>query len=428
MASYISRRGEGPWEPILRGADATRALEIVRDIADSLLSGESIQRSDPSLAGLAGHALTFSYLASYFKDQRYRDAADECHETALELLGKMATPASLYGGWVGTIWVSDHLLALDGHHDDINADADQLLLDATSTTSTTADYDLINGLVGLGVLALGRAERTGDVQGLARIVERLDARKVPRGPGVAWKTDPSVLPAFTRAKYPNGYYNLGVAHGVPGVIGFLCRALEFQDLLPQPIELLREAVHWVLSCRIEESAQSIVPPWQAAEEQPSSGRSAWCYGDAGVAACLMPALRWLPEASLADRVRNLAHRAASLPVDGSGVVDAGVCHGSSGLGLLFARLHYETGEPAFAEASRRWYQNTLERYVPETGIGGFVMWTRLPDQPSRLPTAPPTMGWAPDAEFLAGSAGVALSLLSASAPVAPKWDRLLLLS
>ena len=39
--------------------------------------------------------------------------------------------------------------------------------------------------------------------------------------GITWRTDPAWLPDETRQKFPRGYYNTGLAHGVPGVIALL---------------------------------------------------------------------------------------------------------------------------------------------------------------------------------------------------------------
>lgn len=41
---------------------------------------------------------------------------------------------------------------------------------------------------------------------------------------MTWWTNPAWLIPETREKCPRGYYNLGLAHGVPGVIGLLGRA------------------------------------------------------------------------------------------------------------------------------------------------------------------------------------------------------------
>jgi hypothetical protein len=98
------------------------------------------------------------------------------------------------------------------------------------------------------------------------------------------------------------------------------------------------------------------------------------------------------------------------------VVDAGLCHGSGGLALVFHRLWHATGEHGFADAARRWYAHTLALHRPGAGIAGFHSW---------LPAIAPEPGrWDADASFLTGAAGVGLALL-AGLGVEPAWDRLL---
>jgi hypothetical protein len=106
-------------------------------------------------------------------------------------------------------------------------------------------------------------------------------------------------------------------------------------------------------------------------------------------------------------------------VDAAGVVDAGLCHGAAGDAHLFNRLYQATGDPAFAEAARHWYERALDLRRPDEGFAGFPSWG--PDRDRK-------MTWIADAGFLTGAAGVGLAMLAATTPIEPQWDRLLLVS
>src|SRR6185369_7304354 len=90
-------------------------------------------------------------------------------------------------------------------------------------------------------------------------------------------TPPELLPEWQRQVAPEGYTNLGLAHGVPGVIAILARYItagvdvaRARVLLEAGVDYLRY-VAWLPS-------------------QPNSqARVAWCYGDLGVAIALMSA-------------------------------------------------------------------------------------------------------------------------------------------
>jgi hypothetical protein len=101
------------------------------------------------------------------------------------------------------------------------------------------------------------------------------------------------------------------------------------------------------------------------------------------------------------------------------VRDAGLCHGSAGVAHIFHRLLHATGEDLFENASRRWYRLTLNRRRPARPVAGFPAWST--DDAGRI-------AWRPDPGVLEGAAGVALTLLSATTPLEPAWDRALLLS
>jgi hypothetical protein len=145
-------------------------------------------------------------------------------------------------------WAIAHLRRLwpgwDGE-DDL-AEIDEVLLDHLDQSPGRGDYDLIEGLVGFGVSALERLPRPAAITCLERVVDRLAAMAEPQGGGTTWWTDPAWLPAETRAEYPRGYYNLGLAHGVPGVIGLLGQVCAAGVLQDKARPLLDGAVHWLL--------------------------------------------------------------------------------------------------------------------------------------------------------------------------------------
>ncbi|HEV7518070.1 MAG TPA: lanthionine synthetase LanC family protein, partial [Thermoanaerobaculia bacterium] len=228
-----------------------------------------------------------------------------------------------------------------------------------------------------------------------------------------------------RETYPEGHYNLGVAHGVPGVIGFLALALDAAAGLPaataeEARRLLEGAVDWVLAQRLPTGAASLFPYNFTPGMEPSASRLAWCYGDLGIAATLLAAARVAGEPAWEAEALVTARHAAARPAEGAGVVDAGLCHGAAGVAHLFNRLHQASGDDALGAAARAWFGRALALRQPGEGIGGFRAW--LPDGADRAGD----LGWRSDPGFLTGVAGIGLALLAATTPVAPDWDRVLL--
>ena len=381
-----------PWQPWIDGELAARALEAVQAIADELLeapgwlpdgvSAESAGALHASLAsGRAGQALFFAYLS-------LAGHGEDCSERALALLDE-ATDAvaaipmtdSLYSGFPGIAWVTDHLRGRLFTDEETGgaaeeSDVDSALLGALDASAWRGEYDLINGLTGIGVYALEGAPRPGAAACLERVIECLAERAGDSPEGAAWFSPPETLPAFQRADYPAGLFNLGVSHGAAGVVGLLgaaCRAGRAASAGP----LLERAMAWLLARRQEPGASFCFPHFHAPGVAPRPSRLAWCYGDAGMAAVLWIAARAAGEPAWERAAREVALAAAARPPETARVQDAGLCHGAAGLAHIFGRLARDMGEERLGVAARVWLQRALAFRTPGCGAGGF------PDPPVR---------------------------------------------
>jgi hypothetical protein len=403
------------WQPLLQGARKDRAWATVQGILEALAAPGRAPAEEPSLAGgSAGLAILHGYLAQAPHGQCHAEAA-RCLEHALAASADHPTSASLYGGLVGVGWALAHLRGrvpgLDGEDDLVEIDA--VLLRHLEQSPWAEDYDLISGLVGLGVYALERWPRPAAVACLERVIDHLARTAEHRPDGVTWWTSPAWLPPKTRAEHPRGYYNLGLAHGVPGVIALLGQACAANIAVATARPLLDGAVRWLLA----QQGPGGYAHWVEPEGPDRPARLAWCYGDPGVATALFWAARCVEEPAWEAEARAIARRAAQRPPEQAGVVDAGLCHGACGLGHLFNRLYQATGDGQFAEAARFWFERALQMARPRRGIGGYEAW--LPDDKG-------AMTWVADPGLLTGAAGIALALLAATTATEPAWDRMLL--
>lgn len=311
----------------------------------------------------------------------------------------------LYDGLARIGWTVAHL-ADDANAAELCASVDAALLGALDGP-WIGSYDLISGLVGFGVYALERGTAGRAIA--ARVLQALRSRAEPRGPGLAWKTAASLLPPHQRTIAPNGYWNLGMAHGVPGVVAFCARCVraEIDESLAR--ELMNGAIEFLLNAEPPDEAGRF-SAWHV-EDVPRGRRTrlAWCYGDLGVASALLAAAqvepRWTHDAiSLA---RACARRR------GESVHDARVCHGAAGIAHTFNRMYQATGEPILREAALRWLRVAIEMRT-EQRYGGF-------------PSRDASHRWRADPTLLSGAAGVALVLAATISETEPSWDRLLLL-
>lgn len=405
------------WRPLIEGELAAKAEDAVRAIAEALSHIEDLPASIT-----AAHALFYGYLARRADADAglYAERAEQLLDRTFELVAMTPMRPALYGGFTGIAWTAEHLsrvLSADGD-EDMNAEIDESLLTAIAAP-WTGDYDLISGLAGFGVYALERVGRPSARRCLEAIVDRLDETAEGIGDKVTWFTPPELLPPRNQEKNPNGYYNLGVAHGVPGVIGVLADAVRL-DIRPEKARpLLEGAVRWVLSHRLSDRRGARYPTSVTPGVEPAPSRLAWCYGDPGIAASLLYAARAAGVHEWEHAALDIALHAATSAVEDAGVQDAGLCHGAFGLAHLYNRIYQAGGGQPFADAARLWYRQGLDMRRPEGGIAGFEKWEFGSDM---------KLDWISDPGFLTGVTGIGLALLAGITSVEPEWDRLLMVA
>jgi lantibiotic modifying enzyme len=403
------------WTPLLEENQRSRVLEIARDVAVALRAGSG-RELGPSLAsGKAGLALFFAYLDQALPDEGYDDVAAEHLESAVAALGDLGGGTSLYAGAFGVGFAMQHLSYLFEEEADDPLDA----LDAHALSSMDPapdEYDLVGGILGLGVYALERLPRARARETLERVVERLFVTAERHDAGLAWRHPAALLPEWQRAEFPHGWYNLGMAHGMPGIVALLAECVRADVATARSRELLEGLVPWLLAQKLDVGG---FPGSVAPGATPAPTRTAWCYGDPGVAIALLSAARAAGNEEWRRAAIAIAQDVAARPHTRQGVVDAMLCHGACGVAHVFNRFFQATREHLFADAARRWLETAVTMRRPGTGVAGFS---------SFEPAVPGEGGarWEATPGLLTGAAGVGLALLAAASAVEPRWDRMLL--
>jgi hypothetical protein len=427
------------WQPVADGALAARIHAVVAELT-AALAARLDQAPDDRLGTRAEqhaqHALLRAYLACALADEAHADAAMDSLDRAIEALATAAIRPSLHGGFAGIAWIAEHVQELLGvGGDDGNAGIDAALLRMVDAGPWPFGHDLVAGLAGIGVYALARVDRPGGAALLGRVVATLDNMSENHGEEARFFTRPEWLSPPVRAQYPQGFYELGMAHGTPGVIAFLARAHATGQAGERAASLARAAGRWLLGQRVGQSlgqslGQGSGPasehdqedggcfPARLAPDAEAAPHLAWCSGDAGVALALLGAGRRLAEPAWLETALALARAAATRPGQTARVVDAGLCHGAAGLAHLFQRFFQVTGEALFRDAGRAWLERTLDLRAPGAGIAGYRSRRQAP--------ASAAIEWQDDPGLIHGATGIGLALLAAVAPVEPAWDRLFL--
>ncbi|MEO8699567.1 MAG: lanthionine synthetase LanC family protein [Kofleriaceae bacterium] len=389
-----------PWRPLIETVTERAAIaEVIRSIALDL---DTWHASQPVAGDAhADRAVLRAYLA---RDATLEDPDDVMTASLIAAIEAATAGAGLFGGIARTAWTVAHLTGGD-QADGVCTAIETALLRILDGDG--AEYELVSGIAGFGILALERRESETGARLATRVVDRLEQLVRPER---AWFTPAALLPAWQRAEAPDGYWNLGVAHGIPGAIAVLARFVTAGLEVERAARLVDGAVEYLLAAAPARTGDRY-PAWLPVVHA-APCRVSWCYGDLGVAIALLSAAIARHRDDWRELAIGLARGMAERPFPDASVVDAGLCHGTAGAAHLFNRLHQATGVDVFRSTARAWLDRTLA--IRTAGaIGGFPAFEHQ------------TGALRPAADLLGGAPGIALALHAAITDVEPAWDRLL---
>ncbi|PYP91925.1 MAG: hypothetical protein DMG65_05655 [Candidatus Angelobacter sp. Gp1-AA117] len=425
----ISNSLPSPWTPLLH-EDDQQAQAIQASLAEinaELQSALEWHTDDKNPApfqskaqlgeGAAGIAVYFAYMESTGLFPGAREFSSRYLNIAVEALSSQPMGPSLYSGFTGVAWAVQHVAGVLHEPVEDLSEIDLAIQTYVSNTPWKQDYDLIVGLVGLAVYCLERLDSPAARHALELIVERLHEIAELTPDEARWFTHPDLLIGSQREHYPEGYYNLGLAHGVPGIIAVLAKIYAAGIAREKAGDLLERAVRWFLQQRRPFGSKSCFSTFHMPQSASEDCRLAWCYGDAGIAATLFQAARCTGSNAWESAALDIMHHSVGRDVQSSGVRDICFCHGSAGLAHIFNRFYQATRDLAFAERSRYWISESLKFRQPGTGAAGYSVYTS--DKTGEL-------SWRGRFGLIEGIAGVGLTYLSAIKPVVPDWDRIFL--
>lgn len=296
--------------------------------------------------------------------------------------------------------VDSHVAAL-AHR---RVDAAEARADRGETT-TFAEYDLFSGLTGIGQHLLHHAPGT---EALGRILDyfvRLTEPHTDRLPGWWVSHDPD-----TTVPTPGGHANLGVAHGISGVLAFLGTALRRGITVDGHREAIATICAHLDAWRHDDDPGPWWPEWITRDElrtgrsrQRSPLRPSWCYGTPGIARAQQIAAIATGDAARQQIAEHALAACLSDTAQLSRITDNSLCHGWAGLYQTARRAVHDALTPEISHELPR-LAALLNRHANaghQDGIG-----------------------------FLDGVAGLALAVHTATHNTAPisGWDACLLIT
>ncbi len=317
-------------------------------------------------------------------------------------------------GYAGIGWVYQYFSRYDliNHDKDFFSLFDEILMEQCRKSAEVKNYDLFYGLIGYGNYFLQRSKyKYGCVNSeLNEIVGLLYGFSIKTKDGIVWKD------TFFKEK---DYINLGMAHGMASLISFLTKLYVINtNILAKKMAM--SAVNWLLvNMSNNENSISYFPNNIELNKINTdfSSRIAWCNGDLGIGYAIfccgkemgerkfiLEGLKILEKCSLKD-ANNIS----------TGVLDHGICHGSSGIYYIYNKLIIKYKLFEFIEIRDYWLNQIINSNLE---ISSYYNWTgRVKDVEQYMPNA----------GLVNGYAGIGLALLSFFESETNDWDDIFLL-
>lgn len=350
----------------------------------SMLGG--IPWEDTTLtAGYPSLVVFFSELDNFFPNEGWDLIA---HEYLLALQDAMITKSfhhdiSLFSGLTGIAFAvrsasknetrySEFLEKIDCMVNEmVNEFCDKLAFEKKGISPLW--FDIISGLSGAGRYLLQVKNKNSK-----ETLQKIDKCLISMGEPIeinyekvmGWYV-PNVY-LFTehdKKKYPEGVFNLGMAHGVAGFIAYLSlsgvydinykekkKTIECMcDWLLDKSELRNYGLCWPSMISLQEDRKE-------RETNDNITRDAWCYGSAGIGRALFLAGKFTERTDYVLKSKAVFKSIYSRTMNDWRLEGPSFCHGYSGLLQIINRMYMDTKEELYFSFKEKLIEIILEKY------------------------------------------------------------------
>jgi lantibiotic modifying enzyme len=333
------------------------------------------------------------------------------------------TVMTFCSGLSGMGWMIELMSKHNDIIDDTNeilSDLDEVVIRWMKAEIQNYNYDFMHGAIGGALYLLKRFENHPSehlILALKEFTKKLiaQAQSTPSG-GLYWIQKAGIL------RTEEDRINFGLSHGFPSILVFLCKVYQAGLLQKELLPVINKIVHYLLNHTVDPVLSGNYFPTYLYPNNPEKNvydsRLAWCYGDISVCLALWHANQIIQSSTLDQFIIEVLKLASSQRGHlENRIRDAGLCHGSAGLGYLFHRFHERYAIDDFAEASQYWFNKTYELSNHQEGPAGFMAYTPLS-----------ATNYAVEFGMLEGIAGIYSCIQTAKGNLASDWDEMFLIS
>lgn len=291
-----------------------------------------------------------------------------------------------------------------------------------------SDFDTISGITGVGRYLLFYKENNREREALKKIlsflVEMAKDKNINGYLAPGWYTScENQFLDEEKKLYPNGNFNIGLSHGIPGPLVLLSQALENGIEVEGQKETIIKIADWLMQFKIETKEitfWSFRIDWEefiAGKGKNENGsRAAWCYGTPGVARAMYLAGKVVGNQEYIDVSLKALDDIFKLERNEWGLYSPTFCHGYAGLLHILNLIYIDTNELRFKKYMMELLDMIFDKY-DEGADFGFYNYDFNKGK----------MNISTNIGLLEGVSGILLVLLGLLKPIRTNWDAAFLL-
>ena len=400
--------------PLSHSARNLKINDVIQSITSHIQASQLSSLNLGLLNGLAGKLLFLWQLSLYDESLVDEDGFAKKLEFLQENLNQVVGYAPFSAGLLGIGWLIEYMNQSQmGEYDvELCQEIDEILLQGLCAGEWRGEIEMVLGLGGYAIYAARRRELMTKSKFFDRILNFYEQSATSiSGDMVSWSQPYESVYRLDKQNEFVQEYNLGLAHGVPGIIAALLPILDCEQLRDRAESLISKSCNWLLYQ--QQDFKKYGSYFSTLTSTNKLSRLGWCYGDLTIALTLCRSGVTLNRSCLTEKGIEIGLHSASRDPKSSIIKDAAICHGSVGLYLIFKKLYKVTGIVEFEFASSKWLDYTLSLFEDYglTGLNKFISSGKLVE----------------NSGFLEGYAGIGLCLLSALSDE-DEWTDCLLLS
>lgn len=293
------------------------------------------------LGGMSGLILYFSNLYKIKEDKKYTNKIEELFENIFnDIFHDNKTSYSYSFGLSGIGYVIEYvnknkITTFDV--DDCLNEVDDALINILQNCYENLNLDFLHGHLGI-VLYFLKKEKINDK--IHNVIQNF-IDKLSRF--AEWHNKSQIKWKFWNTQNNKFEYNISLSHGMSAIVMALLKIKKNKIENNSLDSLIEYSTNYILSQQIDIRKYGSYFSYLAieSEENIRKSRLAWCYGDLGIAVMLWNAGVIMNNQSWINKSQEILLFAALERRDlfSNSVFDAGLCHGTSGIALIFYRMY-----------------------------------------------------------------------------------------